>query len=274
MLPITTSTKRWSAVCISTKVSDAPETTSSGAPLGTDPSPGCEIACHERGVARDPKFGRRLRMQAIRHAATPSSLRVHNRLASCEGVSTINRNRCQASPEVVASGSTESTRVSPHHLHRRRAPQRAEDEGEGARLCRASREKDLPSPYRNTGVPGQSKQMRKPATQPTRARLAGEEGFEPSNGGSKVRCLTTWRLPSGTTILTAHRPKSRGLRAPTLPPRRAERAPRQSHAAPASPASPRGIRPEPRASGCVPPRRTRGTPSRDEVPQPSEPSRR
>lgn len=27
--------------------------------------------------------------------------------------------------------------------------------------------------------------------------LAGEEGFEPSNGGSKVRCLTTWRLPSG-----------------------------------------------------------------------------
>ena len=25
--------------------------------------------------------------------------------------------------------------------------------------------------------------------------LAGEEGFEPSDGGSKVRCLTTWRLP-------------------------------------------------------------------------------
>ncbi len=31
--------------------------------------------------------------------------------------------------------------------------------------------------------------------------VAGEEGLEPSNGGSKVRCLTTWRLPSGTTIL-------------------------------------------------------------------------
>jgi hypothetical protein len=29
------------------------------------------------------------------------------------------------------------------------------------------------------------------------ATLAGEEGFEPSNAGSKVRCLTTWRLPSG-----------------------------------------------------------------------------
>ena len=27
--------------------------------------------------------------------------------------------------------------------------------------------------------------------------LAGEEGFEPSNGGSKGRCLTTWRLPNG-----------------------------------------------------------------------------
>ena len=26
--------------------------------------------------------------------------------------------------------------------------------------------------------------------------MAGEEGFEPSNGGSKGRCLTTWRLPN------------------------------------------------------------------------------
>src|SRR5437763_15538416 len=26
-------------------------------------------------------------------------------------------------------------------------------------------------------------------------RLAGEGGFEPPNGGSKGRCLTTWRLP-------------------------------------------------------------------------------
>src|SRR4051812_48320698 len=25
--------------------------------------------------------------------------------------------------------------------------------------------------------------------------MAGEEGFEPSNGGFKGRCLTTWRLP-------------------------------------------------------------------------------
>lgn len=25
--------------------------------------------------------------------------------------------------------------------------------------------------------------------------LAGEEGFEPPNAGTKTRCLTTWRLP-------------------------------------------------------------------------------
>jgi IS30 family transposase len=30
--------------------------------------------------------------------------------------------------------------------------------------------------------------------------LAGEEGFEPSDGGSKVRCLTTWRLPTLKTL--------------------------------------------------------------------------
>ena len=27
--------------------------------------------------------------------------------------------------------------------------------------------------------------------------MAGEEGFEPPNGGSKGRCLTTWLLPNG-----------------------------------------------------------------------------
>src|SRR5262249_33132724 len=27
-------------------------------------------------------------------------------------------------------------------------------------------------------------------------RMAGEVGFEPTNGGSKGRCLTTWRLPT------------------------------------------------------------------------------
>ncbi len=28
------------------------------------------------------------------------------------------------------------------------------------------------------------------------SHVAGEVGFEPTNGGSKGRCLTTWRLPS------------------------------------------------------------------------------
>ena len=47
--------------------------------------------------------------------------------------------------------------------------------------------------------------------------MAGEEGFEPSNGGSKVRCLTTWRLPKvrlscpiGTSKNTPHSVLERG----------------------------------------------------------------
>ncbi len=35
--------------------------------------------------------------------------------------------------------------------------------------------------------------------------VAGEEGFEPSDGGSKVRCLTTWLLPSGRVIVASRR---------------------------------------------------------------------
>ena len=31
--------------------------------------------------------------------------------------------------------------------------------------------------------------------------LAGMEGFEPPNGGTRTRCLTTWRHPIGKTIL-------------------------------------------------------------------------
>ena len=29
--------------------------------------------------------------------------------------------------------------------------------------------------------------------------LAGTEGFEPPNAGTKTRCLTTWRRPTGAT---------------------------------------------------------------------------
>ena len=31
---------------------------------------------------------------------------------------------------------------------------------------------------------------------PITLKLAGAEGFEPTNAGSKDRCLTTWRRPS------------------------------------------------------------------------------
>ena len=30
----------------------------------------------------------------------------------------------------------------------------------------------------------------------TDERLAGVAGFEPTNGGTKIRCLTTWRHPN------------------------------------------------------------------------------
>src|SRR5665213_3421073 len=33
-------------------------------------------------------------------------------------------------------------------------------------------------------------------------RVAGEVGIEPTNAGIKIRCLTTWRLPSRTTWKT------------------------------------------------------------------------
>src|SRR5262245_63893209 len=48
-------------------------------------------------------------------------------------------------------------------------------------------------------------------------RVAGEVGFEPTNGGSKGRCLTTWRLPTKLLSLILKR------YAQTIP-RRLERA--------------------------------------------------
>ena len=40
--------------------------------------------------------------------------------------------------------------------------------------------------------------IKKPASNPQYALvhlLAGAEGFEPPNGGTRIRCLTTWRHP-------------------------------------------------------------------------------
>lgn len=31
--------------------------------------------------------------------------------------------------------------------------------------------------------------------------MAGEEGLEPPNAGTKTRCLTTWPLPNSVTLL-------------------------------------------------------------------------
>jgi hypothetical protein len=33
-------------------------------------------------------------------------------------------------------------------------------------------------------------------------RLAGAPGFEPGNGGIKIRCLTTWLRPNGNQART------------------------------------------------------------------------
>ena len=33
-------------------------------------------------------------------------------------------------------------------------------------------------------------------------KMAGEEGFEPPNAGTKTRCLTTWPLPNYQTYFS------------------------------------------------------------------------
>ena len=30
----------------------------------------------------------------------------------------------------------------------------------------------------------------------SKIKMAGDEGFEPPNGGTRTHCLTTWRIPS------------------------------------------------------------------------------
>src|ERR1043166_8583553 len=35
---------------------------------------------------------------------------------------------------------------------------------------------------------------------PNAVRLAGAAGFEPGNGGIKIRCLTTWLRPNGALV--------------------------------------------------------------------------
>ncbi len=115
--------------------------------------------------------------------------------------------------------------------------------------------------------------------------LAGEEGLEPSNGGSKVRCLTTWRLPTAGrwrfrvrrlhpldhmdqraagTRPTREFPVSTTLlklQPPELPEPARPGFPTRADAA-ATRAQPRRTLPALRASAHVPHRRTPGNPSR------------
>ena len=37
--------------------------------------------------------------------------------------------------------------------------------------------------------------------------LAGDEGFEPPNGGTRTHCLTTWRIPNGIFYFITFCPK-------------------------------------------------------------------
>ena len=34
--------------------------------------------------------------------------------------------------------------------------------------------------------------------------MAGDEGFEPPNGGTRTHCLTTWRIPNGLKEILIH----------------------------------------------------------------------
>ena len=40
--------------------------------------------------------------------------------------------------------------------------------------------------------------------------LAGAPGFEPGNGGIKIRCLTTWLRPNGPVVAKSHASHGRG----------------------------------------------------------------
>ena len=39
-------------------------------------------------------------------------------------------------------------------------------------------------------------ELRSPSFSSSEILMAGDEGFEPPNAGTRTRCLTTWRIPS------------------------------------------------------------------------------
>jgi hypothetical protein len=79
----------------------------------------------------------------------------------------------------------------------------------------------LPSPhacqavfYRRTGAAGG---LRQRVSREFSAGLAGAPGFEPGNGGIKIRCLTSWRRPNAPEIQPGTGRSSSGLRAALQP---------------------------------------------------------
>src|SRR5690606_12008540 len=53
--------------------------------------------------------------------------------------------------------------------------------------------------------------------------MAGAAGFEPANAGTKNRCLTAWRRPSGGACLAQNRPARQRRSAPAEAPCRRPR---------------------------------------------------
>ena len=49
-----------------------------------------------------------------------------------------------------------------------------------------------------------SHRQRKRRTESSSFSLAGDEGFEPPNAGTRNQCLTTWRIPNGYTYVNVH----------------------------------------------------------------------
>ena len=56
---------------------------------------------------------------------------------------------------------------------------------------------DLNDPFKTIG--GETKKHTKASDV---FNLAGDEGFEPPNGGTRTHCLTTWRIPSTNHIIS------------------------------------------------------------------------
>jgi hypothetical protein len=69
------------------------------------------------------------------------------------------------------------------------------------------------SPHRISSCANRLFRHRELAVNQTKKKLAGVAGFEPTNGGIKTRCLTTWRHPSISNSINPSRPAPAATRA-------------------------------------------------------------